>query len=84
LLRAFKFNDAVDEKGDAARIHFGVIAQDVKTAFESEGLIAERYSALCYDKWEDQYDADGNFVQPAGNRYGIRYDQLLAFIISAL
>lgn len=100
LIRAFKFNDAVGAKGEGARIHVGVIAQDVKSAFEAEGLVAEGYAALCLDEWEEQpeiiapvLDDDGNptgetFVaqeyRPAGNRYGVRYEELLAFIIAAL
>jgi hypothetical protein len=90
MLRAFKFNDAVEKKGEEARIHFGVLAQDVKQAFEDEGLVAENYAMLCYDEWEEVTELlseDGEVIrqyQAAGNRYGIRYEQLLAFIISAL
>lgn len=90
LIRAFKFNDAVASKGSAARIHFGVMAQDVKTAFEAEGLDPSAYALLCYDEWAESpeiRDADGNITQAfrdAGNRYGVRYDELLAFIISAI
>ena len=88
LIKAFKFNDAVEKKSEGARIHFGVIAQEVKTAFECEGLIAENYAILCYDEWdtlEEIKDNEGNVIQPyrkAGNRYGVRYDELFAFIIS--
>jgi len=90
LLRAFKFNDAVDKKGDKARIHFGVMAQDVKAAFEAEGLDPFSYAMLCYDEWVEQPEIrseDGSIVQEyraAGNRYGVRYDELMAFIISAI
>jgi hypothetical protein len=90
LIKTFKWNDAVDKKGDKARIHVGVIAQDVKAAFEAEGLVAEDYAILCYDKWEGQEevrDEDGNLITAAysgGDRYGVRYDQLLAFIIAAI
>jgi hypothetical protein len=35
---------------------------------------------FCYDEWED----DEVTGIKAGNRYGIRYDELLAFVISAL
>jgi hypothetical protein len=51
----FKFNDAVEKKGDGARWHFGVIAQRVNEAFESEGLNAFEYGLLCYDEWDDEY-----------------------------
>lgn len=90
LLRAFKFNDAVTKKGAGARIHFGVLAQDVKEAFEDEGLVAEEYGVLCYDEWNEKpevKDSEDNIIQafePAGNRYGVRYDELLVFIIASL
>lgn len=90
LLRAFKFNDAVEAKGGAARWHFGVIAQDVAAAFEAEGLNAHDYGLFCYDEWEASdavLDDDGNIIAPAieaGNRYGIRYEELLMFVLGAL
>lgn len=84
LIRHFKFNDAVSKKGEDARIHVGVIAQDVIAAFAAEGLDATRYALLCYDEWEDERDEDGNITIQAGNRYGIRYDELLAFVIGAM
>ena len=84
LMRTFRFNDSVAEKGDKARIHCGVMAQSVKAAFEAEGLIAEHYALLCYDEWPDEFDADGVQTQVAGNRYGVRYEELLAFIIGGL
>lgn len=52
----FKFIDAVSQKGEAARIHLGVIAQRIKSAFESEGLDPFRYGLLCFDEWADQYE----------------------------
>jgi len=51
----FKFNDAVELKGDGARWHFGVIAQRVKEAFESEGLDPFVYGVLCFDEWGDEF-----------------------------
>jgi hypothetical protein len=82
--KQFKFNDAVEKKGDSARIHIGVIAQQVKEAFESEGLDAFEYGLLCYDEWDETpelKDEEGNILQTylaAGNRYGIRYEEALA------
>ena len=90
LLRAFKLNDAVEVKGDAARWHFGVIAQDVAAAFAAEGLNANDYGMICYDEWEaqpEQLDDNGNVLVPgvpAGDRYGIRYDELAMFILRAI
>lgn len=72
----FKWKASIEEKGDGARWHIGVIAQQVKEAFESEGLDAFEYGLLCYDEWEEQ-EIDG-VIEPAGNRYGIRYEEALA------
>lgn len=94
LVTSFRFRDAVAEKGDGARIHVGVIAQRVIDAFAAESLDARRYALLCHDTWDAQpeeygIDLDGQpFLaapaRPAGDRYGVRYDQLLAFLVSAL
>lgn len=73
LIRAFKFNDAVAAKGDGARIHVGVIAQDVKAAFEAEGLNADQYGMFCSDTLED-----------GSTRLGVRYDELLTFVVGAI
>jgi hypothetical protein len=76
----FKFNDAVDKKGENARIHIGLIAQKVKEAFESEGLDAFKYGLLCYDK-DQCLDENGKIIEgktPEWDRYGIRYDEALA------
>lgn len=54
--KQFRFKEAVNTKGENARIHFGVIAQRVKEAFESEGLDGFKYGLLCYDEWDDQYE----------------------------
>jgi hypothetical protein len=84
LVKKFRFKSAVEKKGDDARIHVGVIAQEVKTAFEAEGLDAHRYGIFCYDEWDAEYDAEGKEIQAAGNAYGVRYEELLAFIIAAI
>jgi hypothetical protein len=89
LVKKYKYNDAVTLKGDDARIHVGVIAQEVIAAFAAEGLDATRYALLCHDTWEaepEEVDENGNVINPdrdAGERYGIRYDELLAFMIAA-
>lgn len=90
LVKKFRFKDAVQRKGDAARIHVGVIAQEVMAAFQAEGLDPMRYAIVCFDEWgaEDEIvGEDGSVLSPArqaGNRYGIRYEELLAFIVAAL
>jgi len=51
LLKKYRLRDAVAKKGDAARWHFGVIAQELAAAFEDEGLDPWRYGVLCWDEW---------------------------------
>jgi hypothetical protein len=81
MIGKFKFLDAIHKKGENnARIHFGATAQDIAKAFESEGLDPHKYGMFCYDEWDDD---PGKGVK-AGNRYGVRYDELLAFLIAAL
>ena len=122
LLRKFRWIDMVEQKGDDARIHFGIIAQDLQDAFTSEGLDAGRYAMFTSTTWwesteviptveaqEAVVDEEGNVVEeaveaqeertvvhthdtaeeaPEGSvertRLGVRYPQLLAFIIAAI
>ena len=78
LLRAFQWKDSVAEKGDDARIHFGIIAQDLQAAFEAEGLDAGRYAMFIHSTWTDEETGEER------SRMGVRYSELLAFIIAAL
>ena len=96
LLRKYRRIDAYEEKGEAARIHFGIIAQDLDDAFTAEGLDAHRYAMFMEDTW---YEYEGGVVSyptlediPEEHRasatehtaQGVRYEQLLAFMIAAL
>lgn len=56
LVKKFRMKAAVAEKGDTARYHVGIIAEDVQKAFEDEGLDAFRYGILCYSKWDAEYE----------------------------
>jgi hypothetical protein len=82
-VKVFKFKDAVAKKGDNARMHCGVIAQEVQSIFQSEGLDADQYGLICYDTWDEERAAGGAIIKEAGSAYGVRYIELLAFIISA-
>lgn len=103
----FRFKDAIDIKGDDARIHFGVGAQSVGNILRKHGLDPDQYAFWCYDEWDDIYGpeiltrtvtnqetgeswseeyATGEqvLIKPAGYQYGIRYEELLCFIIAAM
>ncbi len=122
LLKAWRWKSAVEEKGDDARIHCGIIAQDLQAAFAAEGLDAGRYAMFMSNTWWETQteipavgavvevlDEEGNVVTEAVDavdaytrtdtydtqeeapegatertRLGVRYSELLAFIIAAI
>ena len=51
LFKTFKWNDKVEAKGDAARTHTGVIAQDVQQAMTDAGLDAGDYAFFISATW---------------------------------
>jgi hypothetical protein len=78
LFKTFKWKDKVVAKGDAARTHTGVIAQEVQAAMSAAGLDATKYAFWCSDTWwetstdvaavaavEEKVDEDGNLVTRA-------------------
>lgn len=94
LIIKFKFKDSIQKKGNDARMHYGVIAQDVKAAFESEGLNPYEYAMFCSDTWyevegracdqdESPYTADHEGAIEV-TQFGIRYEELLCFMIAAM
>ena len=78
LLRKFRWKSAVEAKGDEARTHFGIIAQDLQAAFAAEGLDAGDYAMFISSTWTDEETGEER------TRMGVRYSELLAFIIGAL
>ena len=76
LFKTFKWQDKVAAKGDAARTHTGVIAQEVQAAMTDAGLNAAHYAFWCSDTWTND---DGT----SQTRLGIRYPELLAFVGAA-
>ena len=57
LFKTFRWKDSVAKKGDTARTHTGIIAQDVQAAFTAEGLDAGDYSLFISDTWWE-HDVD--------------------------
>jgi len=97
LVKKYRFKSAVAEKGEDARIHIGVIAQDVQQAFIDEGLDATKYSLFCEMTSYTWTDDEGrkqssDEIPPCLTEadctkeitYGVRYEEIFAFIVSAL
>ena len=78
LLKKFRWRSAVEEKGDEARVHFGIIAQDLQDAFTAEGLDASDYAMFISSTWTDEETGEER------TRLGVRYSELLAFIIAGI
>lgn len=94
LIKKYRFKDAVVKKGDDARIHIGAVAQEVQAAFVAENLDPFKYGMFCSDTW---YEVGGKatdennvfYTQESSGavqktRLGLRYEELLAFVIAAL
>lgn len=91
IIKKFKFKDAIAEKGEEnARIHYGVGAQSVVSILQKHGLNPFDYAFVCYDKWDaikEVKDETGVITQQArtaGDKYGIRYEELAMFILGAM
>ena len=69
--KRFLFSDAVEKKGEAARYHIGLIAQDIQEAFSAAGLNAEDYGLFCADTIVDETGQEKTVL-------GIRYSEALA------
>jgi len=90
LMRKFRWKSAVTKKGDDARTHFGIIAQDLQDAFTAEKLDITKYAMFCSDTWWEKngevykVESDAPSDATKKTRLGVRYSELLAFIISAI
>ena len=84
---AYQWRDAIEKKladGTEARFHIGVRAQRVFSIMDEYWLDWRRYGWCCFDKWDAEYEADGEtLIRPAGEMYAIRPDELSFFLIAA-
>jgi len=77
LFKTYKWKDRVAEKGDKARIHSGIIAQDIQSAFSAEGLDASDYGMFMSNTWTNEEGKEQT-------RLGVRYPELFSFIFSSI
>ena len=75
LIKTFKWKSAVAKKGDDARIHTGLIAQQVKQAFDDESLDVSKYAFWCSDTWwEKEISIDATEEREARTENDIKYE----------
>ena len=91
LFKTYRWKDAVEEKGtDKARTHTGIIAQQIVTAMEAEGLDYTKYGFIGYGEWYQNDKGEVIEIKDANDknldgytkvgRYSVRYTELLSFI----
>lgn len=67
------------------RIHSFPTVQAAIQIMTDNGLDWTRYSAFCYNSWEDEYDKEtGELVRPKGDIYAFRKSELLWWCVRAL
>jgi len=64
LFKTYKWNDKVAEKGDNARIHSGVIAQQVKAAMEANSLDPMKYAFMCWNEFYEKEMSGEDIATP--------------------
>ena len=81
----FKYNDAVDEKGDKARLHTGYVVQQIDEACKEHNVDISKYGLYCHEEYKEEtreveHD-DGTktveVVRPASEHYSLRYTEAL-------
>ena len=86
----FKYNDAVDQKGDKARLHTGFVVQQIDSACKSHGVDISTYGLYCHEEYPQETEeveveqADGTktketkVIREASEHYSLRYTEVYA------
>ena len=85
----FKYNDAVNEKGDNARLHTGYVVQQIDKACKEHGVDISEYGLYCHEEYPERTEeveveqADGTktkerkVIREASEHYSLRYTEAL-------
>ena len=86
----FKYNDAVDEKGDKARLHTGYVVQQIDNACQKYGVDISAYGLFCHEEYPQETEEveveneDGTkvkerkVIREASEHYSLRYTEVYA------
>ena len=86
----FKYNDAVDQKKDKARLHTGYVVQQIDSACKSHGVDISQYGLYCHEEYPQETEeveveqADGTktkerkVIREASEHYSLRYTEVYA------
>jgi hypothetical protein len=85
----FKYNDAVDQKKDKARLHTGYVVQQIDKACKSHNVDISEYGLYCHEVYQEETEeveveqADGTktketkVIREASEHYSLRYTEAL-------
>ena len=88
-LSQFKYNDAVDQKKDKARLHTGYVVQQIDKACNEHGVDISEYGLYCHEEYPEETEeveveqADGTktkerkVIREASEHYSLRYTEAL-------
>ena len=86
----FKYNDAVDQKKDKARLHTGYVVQQIDSACKSHGVDISEYGLYCHEEYPQETEEveveqkDGTktketrIIREASEHYSLRYTEVYA------
>ena len=86
----FKYNDAVDQKKDKARLHTGYVVQQIDNACKSHNVDISAYGLFCHEEYPEETEeveveqADGTktkerkVIREASEHYSLRYTEVYA------
>lgn len=86
----FKYNDAVDQKKDKARLHTGYVVQQIDSACKSHGVDVSAYGLYCHEEYPQETEEveveqkDGTktkekkVIREASEHYSLRYTEVYA------
>ena len=85
----FKYNDAVEQKGNAARLHTGYVVQQINEACQKHNLDISEYGLYCHEEYPERTEEvtieneDGTtkketrVIEEASEHYSLRYTETL-------
>ena len=86
----FKYNDAVDQKKDKARLHTGYVVQQIDSVCKSHNVDISEYALYCHEEYPQETEeieveqADGTktkerkVIREASEHYSLRYTEVYA------
>ena len=86
----FKYNDAVDQKKDKARLHTGYVVQQIDSACKSHNVDISQYGLYCHEEYPEETEeveveqANGTkvkerkVIREASEHYSLRYTEVYA------